>query len=176
MSDIFSAIADPTRRQILDALADKSELSVGELVSITNQGQPAVSKHLKILREAGLVTVKTVGQSRLYALDANALKPVAAWVVKHAAAKVEAETAERADEVAEKVGAWLAEGADWLGAKLAEQTKMRDSKDLGRELGRKLAEVFVEADKSLKAKTGKDLDELLVDVKSKVAEVRSKLN
>ncbi|MFM5968391.1 MAG: ArsR/SmtB family transcription factor [Micrococcales bacterium] len=176
MSDIFSAIADPIRRQILDALAEKSELSVGELVTITSQGQPAVSKHLKTLREVGLVTVKTVGQNRLYALDADALKPVAAWVVKHAAAKVEAEAAERADEVAAKIGGWLAEGADWLGEKLAEQTKVRDSQELGREVGRKLAEVFADADKALKSKTGKDVDEIIVEVKKKVAEVRSKLN
>lgn len=176
MSDIFSAIADPIRRQILDALAEKSELSVGELVTITGQGQPAVSKHLKTLREVGLVTVKTVGQNRLYALDANALKPVATWVVKHAAAKVEAEAAERADDVAEKIGGWLAEGADWLGEKLAEQTKVRDSQELGREVGRKLAEVFADADKALKSKTGKDVDEIIVEVKKKVAEVRSKLN
>ena len=176
MSDIFSAIADPIRRQILDALAEKSELSVGELVTITSQGQPAVSKHLKTLREVGLVTVKTVGQNRLYGLDAEALKPVATWVVKHAAAKVEADAAERADEVAEKIGGWLAEGADWLGEKLAEQTKVRDSQELGREVGRKLAEVFADADKALKSKTGKDVDELIVEVKKKVAEVRSKLN
>ena len=175
MSDIFNAIADPTRRQILDALADKDDLSVGELVAITKQGQPAVSKHLKTLRDAGLVTVKTVGQNRRYSLDATALKPVAAWVLKHAAAKVEAEAAERAEDVAEKIGSWLAAGADWIGDKVAEQTKVRDAKDLGREFGRKLAEARAEADKAIKSKTGKDVDAIIDDVKKRVAEVTSKL-
>ena len=175
MSDIFTAIADPTRRQILDALATKDDLSVGELVAITKQGQPAVSKHLKTLRDAGLVTVKTVGQNRLYSIDSLALKPVAEWVLKHAAAKVEAEAAERAEDVAEKIGGWLAAGADWIGEKVAEQTKIRDSKQLGRDLGRKLAEARAEADKSIKSKTGKDVEQLIDDVKKRVADVTAKL-
>ncbi|MEN9606853.1 MAG: hypothetical protein RL605_681 [Actinomycetota bacterium] len=175
MSDIFSAIADPTRRQILDALAERDHLSVGELVALTGLGQPAVSKHLKTLRDAGLVSVKTVGQNRLYALDALALKPVAAWVLKHAAAKAEAEAAERADDVAEKIGSWLANGAEWLGDKVAEQVKARDVNDLGRELGRKLADARAGADKSVEAKTGRDIDEIIAEVKKRLAEVSAKL-
>ena len=175
MSDVFTAIADPTRRQILDALADKDSLSVGELVAITKQGQPAVSKQLKTLRDAGLVNVKTVGQSRFYSLDAAALKPVATWVLGHAAAKAEAEVAERVEDIAEKLGGWLAAGADWVGDKVAEQTKMRDAKDVGREIGRKLADARNGADKTIEAKTGKDIDAIVTEVKKRVNDVTSKL-
>ena len=175
MSDVFSAIADPTRRQILDALADKDQLSVGELVAITKQGQPAVSKQLKTLRDAGLVSVKTVGQNRLYSLDAAALKPVATWILGHAAAKAESEAMERVEDIAEKLGSLLAAGADWVGDKVAEQTKMRDAKDVGREIGRKLAEARQGADKTIAAKTGKDIDAIVADVKKRVSDVTSKL-
>ena len=175
MSDVFTAIADPTRRQILDALADKDQLSVGELVAITKQGQPAVSKQLKTLRDAGLVSVKTVGQNRLYSLDATALKPVATWILGHAAAKAENEAMERVEDIAEKLGGWLAAGADWVGDKVAEQTKMRDAKDVGREIGRKLAEARQGADKTIAAKTGKDIDAIVADVKKRVNDVTSKL-
>ncbi|MEN9606518.1 MAG: hypothetical protein RL605_346 [Actinomycetota bacterium] len=174
MSDIFTAIADPTRRQILDALADKSGLSVSELVVVTGQGQPAVSKHLKTLRDAGLVSVKTVGQNRFYSLNAEALKPVATWVLGHAAAKVEAEVAERADDLAEKLGAILANGADWLGEKVAERTKVRDAKDVGRELGRRLADARAQADTKLAAKTGKDIDALIKDAKKMAKDATAK--
>ena len=64
MTDIFSAISDQTRRHILDALASSSPLTVSELVAITGEAQPTVSKHLKTLREAGLVSTETVGQNR----------------------------------------------------------------------------------------------------------------
>ncbi|MEY3537481.1 MAG: hypothetical protein RL645_295 [Actinomycetota bacterium] len=175
MSDIFSAIADPIRRQILDALAAKPGLSVSELVAATKQGQPAVSKHLKTLRDANLVSVKTVGQNRFYSLNAEALKPVATWVLGHAAAKVEAEVSERAEDLAEKLGELLANGADWLGEKVAERTKVRDANDVGRELGRRLAEARAQADKTIAAKTGKDIDALLKDAQKVAKDASAKV-
>lgn len=174
MSDIFTAIADPTRRQILDALAAKPGLSVGELVAITKQGQPAVSKQLKTLRDAGLVSVKTVGQNRFYSIDSEALKPVATWVLKHAAAKVEAEVSDKAEEIAEKLGMLIANGADWLGEQVAERTSIRDSKDVARELGRRLADARAQAEKVVADKTGRDFDELVDEVKARANDLAAK--
>jgi DNA-binding transcriptional ArsR family regulator len=78
-SDPFNAIAEPRRREILDALAD-GERSVGELVDSLGLAQPAVSKHLRVLHDVGLVDVREAGRHRLYRLDGRALKPIYDWI------------------------------------------------------------------------------------------------
>jgi DNA-binding transcriptional ArsR family regulator len=79
-SDVFNAIAEPRRREIVKMLAGGTPRSVGELVEAMNLAQPAVSKHLAVLRAVGVVTVQKVGKSRLYALNAAELKPVHDWL------------------------------------------------------------------------------------------------
>ncbi len=75
----YAAMAEPHRRQILDLLRD-DERSVSELVSRLELGQPGVSKHLKVLREAGLVAVRADGKQRVYTLRAAPLAEVDAWL------------------------------------------------------------------------------------------------
>ncbi|WP_421083326.1 metalloregulator ArsR/SmtB family transcription factor [Rothia nasimurium] len=77
--DVFAVIADPTRRHILQALAVE-RLAVGELVEELGVSQPTVSKHLKVLRTAGLVETEAVGQKRFYSLTPAPLATVADWV------------------------------------------------------------------------------------------------
>jgi len=79
-SDVFNAIAEPRRREIIELLAGGSTRTVGNLVHTLNIPQPAVSKHLGVLRKVGLVTVRKQGQHRLYQLNAEELKPVHDWV------------------------------------------------------------------------------------------------
>ena len=79
-SDVFNAIAEPRRREIIELLAGGSTRTVGDLVHTLNIPQPAVSKHLGVLRKVGLVTVRKQGQHRLYQLNAEELKPVHDWV------------------------------------------------------------------------------------------------
>jgi DNA-binding transcriptional ArsR family regulator len=79
-SDVFNAIAEPRRREIINILAGGSAKAVGELVHTLNIPQPAVSKHLGVLRKVGLVSVSKQGQHRLYQLNAEELKPVHDWV------------------------------------------------------------------------------------------------
>jgi DNA-binding transcriptional ArsR family regulator len=79
-SDVFNAIAEPRRRQIVSLLAQGKPLAVGELVEALQLPQPAVSKHLAVLRAVGLVTVQKSGKSRMYALNPSELKPVHDWV------------------------------------------------------------------------------------------------
>jgi DNA-binding transcriptional ArsR family regulator len=81
-SDVFNAIAEPRRRQIIEMLADTGELPVGDLVRRLRMPQPAVSKHLGVLRSVRLVSVNRRGRSRVYRLNAAELKPVHDWV-KH---------------------------------------------------------------------------------------------
>ena len=78
-TDAFNAVAEPRRRQILAALAD-GQHSVNELVAVLDVPQPVVSKHLRVLREVGIVTVREDGRQRLYQLNGAALKPIYDWV------------------------------------------------------------------------------------------------
>ncbi len=75
----FEAIAEPTRRAILDLLR-RGELPAGDLVAATGLSQPGVSKHLKLLREAGLVSVRPDGQRRLYRLEPQKLAELDSWI------------------------------------------------------------------------------------------------
>src|SRR4051812_6888576 len=79
-SDVFNAIAEPRRRELIKLLASGRAQSVGELVEAMGLAQPAVSKHLGVLRAVGVVTVQRVGKSRLYTLEPEELKPVHDWV------------------------------------------------------------------------------------------------
>jgi len=89
MADIFDVIADATRRELLQHLLDASargeggsgELSVSELVERMDATQPTVSKHLKVLRDHGLVTVRDEGQHRYYTVDSGPLDEVEDWVI-----------------------------------------------------------------------------------------------
>ncbi len=78
-SDAFNAVAEPKRRQILDLLAG-GERPVNDLVDALGMGQPQVSKHLRVLREVGLVDVRDEGRRRLYTLNAGRLKAIHDWV------------------------------------------------------------------------------------------------
>ena len=75
----YSALAEPSRREILDLLRAR-EWSVNELVARLGLSQPGVSKHLKVLREAGLVAVRPDGKRRWYGLRAEPLADVAEWL------------------------------------------------------------------------------------------------
>ncbi|MBV9606864.1 MAG: winged helix-turn-helix transcriptional regulator [Solirubrobacterales bacterium] len=78
-TDAFNAVAEPRRRDILDALA-AGERPVNDLVRLLDLPQPQVSKHLRVLREVGVVDVRDAGRQRLYRLNGHALKPIHDWV------------------------------------------------------------------------------------------------
>jgi DNA-binding transcriptional ArsR family regulator len=75
----FNVLAEPTRRRILDVLLNR-ELPVGELVKRLKLSQPGVSKHLRVLRDAGLVTARADAQRRLYRVDPEPLAEVVEWL------------------------------------------------------------------------------------------------
>lgn len=78
-ADIFVAIADPTRRALLDRLRD-GEQAVKQLAEPFEMSMPAISQHLQVLCEAGLVQVRKVGRQRLYRLNPEPLKEVSDWM------------------------------------------------------------------------------------------------
>jgi DNA-binding transcriptional ArsR family regulator len=78
-ADAFNAVAEPRRRQILDVLVG-GERPVNDLVQVLGLAQPLVSKHLRVLREVGLVDVRDEGRQRIYRLNGRSLKPIHDWV------------------------------------------------------------------------------------------------
>ena len=78
-TDAFNAVAEPRRREILDLLAE-GERPVNDLVALLGMAQPQVSKHLRVLREVGLVDVRDHGRQRMYSLNGEPLKPIHDWV------------------------------------------------------------------------------------------------
>jgi ArsR family transcriptional regulator, arsenate/arsenite/antimonite-responsive transcriptional repressor len=80
VADIFDVVSDPTRRQLLAALREGGEQSVGQLVEHLGLTQPTVSKHLRVLRENGLVVVRENGQHRYYRLETAPLAVVEEWL------------------------------------------------------------------------------------------------
>jgi DNA-binding transcriptional ArsR family regulator len=80
--DAFRAVADPTRRAVLDALSS-GELSVNEICERFHVTQSAISQHLKVLRDAGLVKVRAQGRQRIYRLEARPLREVFDWAAHY---------------------------------------------------------------------------------------------
>ena len=78
-ADVFNAVAEPRRRELLDLLATR-ERPVGALARALALPQPQVSKHLRVLREVGAVAVRDDGRRRLYRANPRALKPIHDWV------------------------------------------------------------------------------------------------
>jgi DNA-binding transcriptional ArsR family regulator len=82
MSSTWSALADPHRRAVLELLRERPR-PVGELVDCLGLSQPGTSKHLRVLRQAGLVTARTDAQRRVYALDTRPLAELDTWLAPY---------------------------------------------------------------------------------------------
>ena len=86
--DLFAALSDPTRRRLVEILND-GERSVGDLVKAVDIAQPGVSRHLRILGEAGLVASRADGQRRLYRVRPQPLRELEAWARRYAHGQAE---------------------------------------------------------------------------------------
>jgi len=86
MTDIvttFAALGDPTRLAIVERLLAEGALAAGDLQDVAEISAPAISRHLKVLREAGIVSQEIDAQRRIYAVRADAMARVNAWVLEH---------------------------------------------------------------------------------------------
>jgi len=134
MADIFGVIADETRRQVLAVLLERyvsaesetGEISVGDIVERLGLTQPTVSKHLRVLRDHGLVAVREDGQHRYYSLDSSPLEDVEDWLLPFLSADFDDADFE-GDELDAAVDG-SAVFAAWSGA------------DVGDTIGRRIAE------------------------------------
>jgi len=123
MADIFDVVADATRRDLLSLLlaryvatdSDTGELRVGEIVDILAISQPTVSKHLKVLRDHGLVSVREEGQHRYYSLEASPLEALEDWLIPFLSADFDPSRIDPAD--ADASPAFTA----WAGARVGAQ-------------------------------------------------------
>lgn len=80
VADVFKALGDPTRREILRMLAARGDLSAGEIAAAFAMSKPSISHHLTVLRHAALVRDRRSGQQVIYALDTSVLQDVLAWL------------------------------------------------------------------------------------------------
>jgi DNA-binding transcriptional ArsR family regulator len=80
--DVLTALAEPTRRRIVDALRLRQS-SVSDLVTALAMSQPAISKHLRVLREAGIVSSRTAAQQRIYRLEPGPFRELDAWLTPY---------------------------------------------------------------------------------------------
>jgi DNA-binding transcriptional ArsR family regulator len=100
-TSLFDVIAEPNRRRILDLLLER-ERPVGDLVHELSVGQPAVSKHLRVLRDAGLVESRTSAQQRVYRVRAEPLRSIDDWLAPY-----RAQWAARLDDLERHLGSVL---------------------------------------------------------------------
>jgi len=132
MADIFDVVSDPTRRELMRALLERSlqrdasqgEISVGDLVERLGLSQPTVSKHLKVLRDHGLVHVREDGQHRYYRLEPAPLEAIEDWLTPYLEPALEDEDDIVVDDGGSAVfAAWSgADVGDTIGRRVAEST------------------------------------------------------
>jgi len=141
MADIFDVIADPTRRDVLQTLLDRAassdsgEMRVGEIVSALGLSQPTVSKHLKVLRDIGLVAVRESGQHRYYSLDVSPLEDLEDWLIPFLSLGFDPSE----DELA--VGVFSAWAGDSIRVPLRRAARLvQNPAETGTSIGRALAE------------------------------------
>jgi ArsR family transcriptional regulator, arsenate/arsenite/antimonite-responsive transcriptional repressor len=153
MAAIFDVIADPTRREVLQVLLERQlapdattdGISVGEIVEKLGLSQPTVSKHLRVLRDTGLVTVREGGQHRYYSLDSAPLEEIEDWLVPFLASDAVGDTeAEPVPDVGSAVY------AAWAGAPLTAPfrravERLPQAGEAGAAVGRVVAEVSHQA-------------------------------
>lgn len=153
MADIFDVVADPTRRDVLRVLleryvspeSDGGEISVGDMVERLGTSQPTVSKHLKVLRDHGLVVVREEGQHRYYRLEAGPLEELEDWLIPFLSADFDADGTVLGGEGASAFAAWS--GADvgqTIGRRLAEsefqaRSAVQDVSDRVKQLPKRLS-------------------------------------
>ncbi len=77
----FAALGDPTRFAIVERLLASGELSAGDLQDVSNISAPAISRHLKVLREAGLIRQRVEAQRRIYSIEAEAIRSIGTWTM-----------------------------------------------------------------------------------------------
>ncbi len=131
MADIFDVVSDPTRRELMQVLleqyvsldSDSGEISVGEIVERLSLSQPTVSKHLKVLRDHGLVSVREDGQHRYYRLDSTPLEELEDWLIPFLSADFDDDGSEVDDGRSAVFAAWSgADMGDTIGRRVAEGT------------------------------------------------------
>ncbi len=83
LSDTFAALGDATRLSIVDRLLQQGELSAGDLLDVADMSAPAISRHLKVLRNAGIIQQRVDGQRRMYSVEPTRVRAIHQWTMDH---------------------------------------------------------------------------------------------
>jgi len=169
MPDLFAVIADGTRRDLLAVLLEAraagesatGDVSVGELVTRLGISQPTVSKHLRVLRDAGLVHVREGGQHRFYGIDTEPLEAIEDWLIPFLGAEVEVDAS-----VAGAFAAWAGAGVPAPIRRAAES--IPDAGDVGSSLGRAVADAQHRASSALHDATNVLDERVIVPVRKRL--------
>ena len=145
MSDAFEALANPNHRKLIEVLNAHPGLTAAEAATKGKITAADAKKALGKLHDAGLVTARVAGKDKHYSVSASGLNKVAGWVIKLTGGP-KTKLDRQVDELADKLGDWIATGGSWLGDKLADTTGIKSPEDLGREIGRRLADAKKQAD------------------------------
>jgi predicted ArsR family transcriptional regulator len=163
MTDVFEALANPNHRKLIEVLNAHPGLTAGEAAAKAKLAEAEVKKCLTKLHDAGLVTARAAGKDKHYSVSAAGLNKVASWVIKLTGGP-KTKLDKQVDDLADKLGEWIATGGNWLGDKFAENTGIKSPEDLGREIGRRLADAKKQAD----ATAGDQIREVVKEVKKRV--------
>ena len=163
MSDAFEALANPNHRKLIEVLNAHPGLTASEAAAKAKITDADAKKALTKLHEAGLVTARIAGKDKHYSVSAAGLNKVASWVIKLTGGP-KTKLDKQVDELADKLGDWIATGSGWLGEKFAEGTGIKSPEDLGREIGRRLADAKKQADDT----AGDQIREVVKEVKARV--------
>lgn len=167
MNEVFEALAVANNRKIIEVLTAhpaSTESEIGTFAKFTNQQTQSALKHL---RKAGLITARGTGTATKFSVSTAVLGKAAGWLNNFVPAeknKLEQKIEEQVENLADKVGEWLANGSSWVQTKLAENTDFKTPEDLGREIGRRLADAKKQADDTV----GDNVREVIAEVKKRV--------
>ena len=167
MSDAFEAIGSAHHRKLIEILVANPASTEEEVQQLSKLPVLEVRVALRSLHKSGVVTARGTGKNTKYSASQAQLAKIATWlekVVEKPKSQIEEKFEAQVENLADKLGEWIANGSGWLQTKLAENTDIKSVDDLGREIGRKLAE----AKKQTEDTVGEDIRKVVGEVKKRV--------
>jgi predicted transcriptional regulator len=167
MSDAFEAIGSAHHRKLIEVLVAHPASTEEEVQKLSKLSALEVKVALKSLHNSKLVTARGTGKATKFSVSQPQLNKIAVWldkVVEKPKSDLETKIEEQVENLADKLGEWIANGSGWIQTKLAENTNIKSVDELGREIGRKLAEAKKQTDDTV----GENIREVVGEVKARV--------
>jgi DNA-binding transcriptional ArsR family regulator len=166
MSDIFKALANPKARLVLETLAKTPSSTASKLAEASKVSLEQVTAQLAELVEAGLVRSTGSGTSKKYSINAKGFTPYLTWFAKVAESQAVARVNQQVTELGGRVGSAVSTGTKWVSGQVSGNVDI-DPRKLGKQLGRMLADVKIEAQREVKG-VKKDAKRIVKTVKARI--------